>query len=80
MIQDEQYQWTPPSTPTANAEEPQKLWDPKHAAIGVVVITLFVLFLDILPRLIRAKLDKSTDLSQQEFPDIEELLTPESEE
>ena len=77
MIQNEPYQSTPDaSTAMSESEEAQKLWDPKHAAIGVVVIALFVFFLDILPRSIRAKLDKSTDLNQQELPDIEELLRP----
>jgi len=75
MMQNEPYQ-APPITNTSS-EGPQPLWDPKHAALGFVIIALFVLFLDILPRLLRAQLDKRTDLSQQEFPDIEELLTPE---
>ncbi|MGB0384506.1 MAG: hypothetical protein ACPGWR_06740 [Ardenticatenaceae bacterium] len=75
MTQNEQPEWAP-QAPIAMSDEPQKLWDPKHAAIGFVVIVLFVFFLDILPRLIRAKLDKSTDLNQQVIPDIEELLTP----
>ena len=75
MMQNEGYQ-APPITNTS-PEGPQPLWDPKHAALGFVIIALFVLFLDILPRLLRAQLDKRTDLSQQEIPDIEELLTPE---
>ncbi len=74
MIQHDPYQGTPITNTTSDG--PQPLWDPKHAGLGFVIIALFVLFLDILPRLIRTQLDKRTDLSQQEIPDIEELLTP----
>ena len=37
-------------------DQPIKQWDPKYAAIGVLVIVLSVLLLDVLPRMIRQRL------------------------
>jgi hypothetical protein len=39
-------------------KQPEKLWDPKYAAIGVVAIALSVFILDFLPGIVRAQIVK----------------------
>lgn len=52
----------------------QNLWEPKYSALGVVVIALVVLIIDILPRLIRSKLDQATTPEPVEPSELESLL------
>lgn len=52
----------------------QTLWDPKYSALGIVVIALMVVIIDILPRLIRSKLNQATTPEPIELNEFESLL------
>lgn len=51
-----------------------KLWEPKYSALGFVVIVFAVLMIDVLPRLIRSKLDAATTPEPVELGEFESLL------
>ena len=57
-------------------ESPKKLWNPKYAALGVLIVVLSVFFLDTLPRMVRDRLDRETDPENQEEPFNLESLIP----
>jgi hypothetical protein len=57
-------------SPTAKV----KLWEPKYSALGFVVIALVVVMIDILPRLIRSKLNQATTPKPIELNELESLL------
>jgi hypothetical protein len=52
----------------------QNLWQPKYSALGFVVIALVVVMIDILPRLIRSKLNQATTPKPIELNELESLL------
>ncbi len=52
----------------------QNLWDPKYSALGFVVIVLAVLMIDVLPRLIRSKLDQATTPEPVELNELQSIL------
>ncbi|MDQ4075064.1 MAG: hypothetical protein M3220_02320 [Chloroflexota bacterium] len=45
----------------------EKLWDPKYAAVGVLVIALAIAVLDILPNFILSKINRAT-APEENFP------------
>lgn len=75
ITQKEQY---PPLSPTTSPPPlKQNLWDPKYSALGFVVIVLVVVIIDILPRLIRSKLDQATTPEPIEPSELQSLLVAE---
>lgn len=64
--------------------QPQKLWDPKYAAVGVVTIALAVFILDFLPGIVMGRLRKvggsalvpdPQSLKPQAYPEPSEAKT-----
>lgn len=52
----------------------QNLWEPKYSALGFVVIALVVVIIDILPGLIRSKLNQATTPEPVELNELQSLL------